>query len=76
MQNTIVLNAISELKDFLNTTTMDTLVNRVAFAMDLLETARANDNVVSIDNDLGFADDGGWIEIDEIGYVVADFAIP
>ena len=76
MQNTIVLTTIRELKDLLNTTTMDTLVNRVACAMDLLETARANDNVVSIDNDLGFADDGGWIEIDEIGYVVADFAIP
>jgi hypothetical protein len=31
--------------------------------------------VISIDEELGFMDDGGWIEIDEMGYVVKDFAI-
>ena len=75
MENMIVLNTVAELKDFLNKTHLDTLVNRVAFASDLLERVRANDNVIEIDENLGFADDGGWIEIDEIGYVVNDFAI-
>jgi len=50
-------------------------VNKVAFAGDLLERVRANGNEIAIDEDLGFCDDGGWIEIDEIGYVVNDFAI-
>ena len=71
----IVLNTVAELIEFLDTTSLDTLVNRVAFASDLLERVRANDNVIEIDENLGFADDGGWIEIDEIGYVVNDFAI-
>ncbi len=75
MENMIVLNTVGELKDFLNQTHLDTLINRVAFASDLLERVRANDNVIEIDENLGFADDGGWIEIDEIGYVVNDFAI-
>jgi len=77
MENMIVLNTVAELKDFLNNNThLYTLVNRVAFASDLLERVRANDNMIEIDENLGFADDGGWIEIDEIGYVVNDFAIP
>jgi hypothetical protein len=75
MKNMIVLNTISELRDLLNTSGMDTFVNRVAFAGDLLERVRANGNQIAIDDDLGFCDDGGWIEIDEIGYVVNDFAI-
>jgi hypothetical protein len=75
MENMIVLNTVAELIEFLDTTSLDTLVNRVAFASDLLERVRANDNVIEIDENLGFADDGGWIEIDEIGYVVNDFAI-
>lgn len=75
MRNLIVLNTKAELVEFLNNTSMDTLVNRVAFAMDLLEMVRANDNVISIDDELGFCDDGGWIEIDDMGYVVNDFAI-
>jgi uncharacterized protein YcbX len=75
MENVIVLNTVGELIEFLDTTSLDTLVNRVAFASDLLERVRANDNVIEIDENLGFADDGGWIEIDEIGYVVNDFAI-
>lgn len=75
MRNLIVLNTVAELIELLNTTEMDTLVNRVAFAMDLLEKVRANDNLVEINEDLGFCDDGGWIEIDDMGYVVKDFAI-
>ena len=75
MRNLIVLNTKAELVDFLNNTSMDTLVNSVAFASDLLEMVRENDNLVEINEDLGFCDDGGWIQIDEMGYVVKDFAI-
>jgi len=75
MRNLIVLNTKAELIDFLNNTSMDTLVNSVAFASDLLEMVRENDNLVEINEDLGFCDDGGWIQIDEMGYVVKDFAI-
>jgi hypothetical protein len=76
MRNLIVLNTKAELVEFLNDNTMHTLVNRVAFAMDLLESVRANDNVISIDDELGFMDDGGWIEIDDMGYVVSDAYLP
>ena len=75
MENMIVLNTKDELIELLNNTSLSSFVNRVAFAMDLLEFARENDNVVNIDESLGFCDDGGWIEIDEMGYVVDDFAI-
>lgn len=75
MRNLIVLNTKNELIEFLNNTEMPTLVNRVAFAMDLLEWVRSNDNIVEIDESLGFWDDGGWIEVDDMGYVVNDFAI-
>jgi hypothetical protein len=75
MRNLIVLNTKAELIDFLNNTSMDTLVNSVAFASDLLEMVRANDNEIAIDEELGFCDDGGFIQIDEMGYVVKDFAI-
>jgi hypothetical protein len=75
MENMIVINTVSELRDLINNTTMDTFVNRVAFAGDLLERVRANDNEIAIDEDLGFCDDGGFIQIDEMGYVVNDFAI-
>ncbi len=73
--NTIVLNTKAELVELLNNTSLTTFANRVAFAMDLLEFARENDNIIHIDETLGFCDDGGWIEVDEMGYVVADFAI-
>ena len=76
MENLIVLNTKAELVEFLNNTSMHTLVNRVAFAMDLLESVRANDNQISIDEDLGFMDDGGWIEVDDMGYVVDDAYLP
>lgn len=76
MENLIVLNTKAELVEFLNNTSMHTLVNRVAFAMDLLEMVRANDNQISIDEELGFMDDGGWIEVDDMGYVVDDAYLP
>ncbi len=75
MRNLIVLNTKAELIAFLNKTSMHTLVNNVAFASDLLQMVRENDNIVEINEDLGFCDDGGWIQIDEMGYVVKDFAI-
>lgn len=76
MRNMIVLNTVAELADLLNhQTTMDTFVGNVAFASELLETVRANGNVISIDEDLSCRDDGGWIEIDQDGYVSDDFAI-
>ena len=72
----IVLNTVAELREFLDNTGLDTLVGRVAFASDLLEKVRENGhNQICIDEELGFMDDGGWIEIDEVGYVVDDFAI-
>ena len=74
MENMIVLNTVAELTEFLNNTSLDTLVNRVAFAGDLL--AKVNEhNQINIDEEIGFCDDGGWIEVDEMGYVVDDFAI-
>jgi hypothetical protein len=75
MENLIVINTVSELRDLINTTTLPTFVGRVAFAMDLLDHVRANDNEIAIDHELGFMDDGGYIQIDEMGYVVEDFAI-
>lgn len=75
MENMIVLNTKAELIEFLDNTEMDTLVNRVAFAADLLDMVRSNDNEIAIDHELGFMDDGGYIRIDEMGYVVEDFAI-
>ena len=42
MENMIVLNTIGELIEFLDNTSLDTLVNRVAFASDLLEIGRAH----------------------------------
>jgi hypothetical protein len=77
MENMIVLNTVAELRDFLNHNDMPTLVGRVAFASDLLEKARENGyNQISIDDELGFMDDGGWIEVDEVGYVVNDMYLP
>jgi hypothetical protein len=76
MENMIVLNTVAELKNFLNNNDLPTLVNRVAFASDLLEHVRYNDNQICIDEELGFMDDGGWIEVDEVGYVVNDMYLP
>ncbi len=69
MRNLIVFNTKNELIDFLTENDVVTLVNIAAFGMDLLDEARENDNEIEI----GW--DGGFIQIDDMGYVVADFAI-
>lgn len=64
-----VFNTMNELVSYLDNTGVATLVNVAAFGLDLLDFARDNDNEIEIGND------GGWIRIDEDGYVVEDFAI-
>jgi len=77
MKNMIVLNTVAELTELLNRGSMDTLVNQVAFAGDLLEKVRESGyNQICIDGEIGFLDDGGWIEIDEMGYVVDEAYLP
>ena len=77
MKNMIVLNTVSELTELLNRGSMETLVNQVAFAGDLLEKVRESEyNQICIDEEIGFRDDGGWIEIDEMGYVVDEAYLP
>lgn len=77
MENLIVLNTVAELTELLNTGSLDTLVNRVAFAGDLLTRAReSGHNQICIDEEIGFLDDGGWIEVDEMGYVVDEAYLP
>lgn len=77
MENMIVLNTVAELTELLNSGSLDTLVNKVAFAGDLLAMVRESGySQISIDEEIGFCDDGGWIEIDEMGYVVGDAYLP
>jgi hypothetical protein len=77
MDNLIVLNTVAELTEFLNNNTLDTVVNRVAFAGDLLGRVRESGyDGIAIDEEIGFCDDGGWIGIDERGYVVSDMYLP
>lgn len=77
MENMIVLNTVAELSEFLNNTSLSTLVGRVAFASDLLEKVRESGyNQICIDEELGFMDDGGWIGVDEVGYVVEEMYLP
>lgn len=77
MRNMIVLNTVGELVELLNRGSLDTFVNNVAFAGDLLEKARVNGyNQIAIDDELGFMDDGGWIGVDEVGYVVEEMYLP
>lgn len=76
MRNLIVVNTKAELVELLNNNNLNTFVGNVAFGLDLLDMVRANDNVLEINEDLGFADDGGWIQIDDMGYVVEEFAVP
>lgn len=72
----IVLNTRNELTNFLNTNELPTITGMVCFAGDLLAIARDNANQISIDDELGFADDGGWIEIDNDGIVIDDAYLP
>ena len=69
MKNLKVFNTLNELIDYLDENEVITLVGYAAFGLDLLDYARENDNEIEI----GW--DGGFIQIDEMGYVVADFAI-
>ena len=69
MRNLIVFNTMRELVCFLSNNGPDTLVNVAAFGLDLLDRARDNDNEIEI------GEDGGYIRIDDMGYVVDDFAI-
>jgi hypothetical protein len=68
-KNLLVFNTRRELLDYIDTVGPTTLVAAAAFAGDLLESVRHNDNVFEIVDPV---DDGCWIEIDEMGYVVAD----
>ena len=69
MRNMIIFNTMNELVSFLSSTAPATLVNVAAFGMDLLDLARSNENEIEI------GEDGGFIRIDEMGYVVEEFAI-
>jgi hypothetical protein len=69
MRNMMIFNTMSELVGFLSSADSATLVNVAAFGMDLLDLARSNGNEIEI------GEDGGFIRIDEMGYVVEEFAI-
>jgi hypothetical protein len=64
-----VFNTMNELVSYLDNTGSATLVNVAAFGLDLLDYARDNGNEIEIGND------GGWIRVDDDGYVVEDYAI-
>ena len=65
----MIFNTMAELVDFLSSADHATLVNVAAFGMDLLDLARSNGNEIEI------GEDGGFIRIDEMGYIVEEFAI-
>jgi hypothetical protein len=69
MRNMMIFNTMSELVGFLSSADSATLVNVAAFGMDLLDLARSNGNEIEI------GEDGGFVRIDEMGYVVEEFAI-
>ena len=69
MRNMIIFNTMTELVSFLSSADSATLMNVAAFGMDLLNLARSNGNEIEI------GEDGGFIRIDEMGYVVEEFAI-
>lgn len=72
----ITLHTVGELTEFLNNNTLSTLVGEVVFSGDLLDHVRANGNVINIDEEIGFCDDGGDIEVDDTGYVIRDLYLP
>ena len=72
----VTLNTLNDLTNFLNYTELSTLVGAVRFDGDLLRHAIENGHQISIDEEIGFCDDGGWIEVDENGNVVSDAYIP
>ena len=72
----MILNTIAELTEFLNNNNLPTLVGEVIFGGDLFDHVHANGNAISIDEEIGFCDDGGEIVIDDNGHVVSDLYIP
>lgn len=77
MRNTIVLNTVAELVELLNNNSLETFVYNVAFAGSLFEKVRENEHSqICINEEIGFADEGGWLEIDEEGYVSREAYLP
>ena len=73
----ITVNTRNELADLLDNNDRHTLVGVVRFGGELLaEVFDGEYNQISIDEELGFMDDGGWIEIDANGNVIEDAYIP
>ena len=73
----ITVKTRNELSDLLNNNDSHTLVGVVRFGGVLLaEVFDGEYNQISIDHELGFMDDGGWIEIDFNGYVIEDAYLP
>ena len=73
----ITVNTRNELTDLLNNNDRWTLVGVVRFGGELLaEVFDGECNQISIDEELGFMDDGGWIEVDASGNVIEDAYIP
>lgn len=72
----ITITNRAELTEFLNTNDLPSLVGVVVFGGDLLDSVRANGHSVSIDEEIGFCDDGGEIVIDDSGSVVSDMFLP
>ena len=73
----ITINTINELTNFLNNNELPTLVGAVRFDGDLLRhVLNGGHHQIDIDDEIGFCDDGGWIEIDDNGNVVEDMYLP
>jgi len=73
----MTVNTRNELTDLLNSGDYHTLVGMVRFGGELLaEVFDGEYNQISIDHELGFYDDGGWIEIDVHGNVIEDAYLP
>lgn len=71
------VNTRNELIDLLNNNDSHTFVGVVRFGGELLaEVFDGEYNQISIDHELGFCDDGGWIEIDASGNVIEDAYLP
>ena len=73
----ITLNTINDLTNFLNNNELPTLVGAVRFDGELLRhVLDSGYHQIGIDHEIGFCDDGGWIEIDDNGNVIEDAWLP
>lgn len=73
----ITLNTVNELTEFLNNNSLPSIVGVVSFGGDLLDMVRENEfRQIEVNEEIGFCDDGGWIEIDDSGRVVNDAYLP